>query len=104
MHARTARYEYTGNARDLARRAETGLLPIFEAQPGFKAYSLIDTGDEIVSYSAWESAKDAEAASEAATRWVAENVPDQLTLKDSSIGELLLGTALDVSTLARARA
>jgi hypothetical protein len=30
------------------------MLPIFQSEPGLKAYSLIDTGDEIVSLSAWD--------------------------------------------------
>ena len=34
MYARFATYSYTGDAYDLARRAEAGVLPIFEAQPG----------------------------------------------------------------------
>jgi hypothetical protein len=52
-----------------SREGEMGMLPIFESQPGFKAYSLIDTGDEIVSFSAWDSAQDAEAANAAAASW-----------------------------------
>lgn len=104
MYARTARYEYEGSAKDLARQAETGLLPIFEAQPGFKAFALIDLGDEVLSHSVWESTDDAEAAGKAATRWVADTMSGELALKDERVGELLFSTALDVSSLARARA
>lgn len=54
MHGRhdTATRETQANSRDGRRRAETGMLPIFQSQPGFNAYSLIDAGDEIVSFSA----------------------------------------------------
>jgi hypothetical protein len=41
MHGRMARYTYSGDVGDLTRRAEQGMLPVFEAQPGFRAYSLI---------------------------------------------------------------
>jgi len=61
MHGRMARYAIQGDAHELARTAEEGMLPIFQSQPGFKAYSLLESGDEIISFSAWESADDAEA-------------------------------------------
>ena len=46
------------------------------------------------------SEEDAEAASEAAASWVAENMADEVTLKETRIGEILLGTAIGVSTKA----
>ena len=49
MHGRMATYRYTGDAHELAQRAEEGMLPILEAQPGFRAYSLAATGDEVLS-------------------------------------------------------
>jgi len=104
MHARIAKYSYTGDVQELARTAEEGLLPIFQAQPGFKAYSVIDLGGTILSFSAWESAEAADAANAAAADWVAANLADKVELKNSHIGEILFGTALGVSTLAGARA
>ena len=53
MHGRMARYAIQGDAHELARTAEEGMLPIFQSQPGFKAYSLLESGDEIISFSAW---------------------------------------------------
>lgn len=104
MHARIARYTYKGDAQDLARRAEDGMLPIFQSQPGFKAYSLVQTNGEIISFSAWESAGDATAANAAAAQWVGKNLADKVDLKDTWIGEILVATALGVSTMAGARA
>jgi hypothetical protein len=104
MHARIAKYTYTGDVQDLARTAEEGLLPIFEAQPGFKAYSVIDFGGKIMSFSAWESAEAAEAANAAAAEWVAENMSDSVELKDAYVGEFLFSTVLGVSSIAGARA
>jgi hypothetical protein len=100
MHGRMARYTFSGDAQDLARRAEDGLLPIFQAQPGFKAYSVVVTDGEIISFGAWESAEDAEAANKMAASWVAENLAGEIELKETKIGEILIGTALGVSTKA----
>jgi len=102
MHARIARYTFSGDAEDLVRRAEEGMLPIFRAQPGFKAYSLIESDDEIFSFSAWASAEDAEAAGKVSAAWVAENLAGKVELKESRIGEIHLSTALGVGTKARA--
>jgi len=100
MHGRMARYGFSGDVQDLARRAEDGMLPIFQAQPGFKAYSLIESDGEIISFSAWDSAEHAEAANAAAAGWVAENMASEIDLKEARIGEVLLSTALGVSTAA----
>jgi hypothetical protein len=105
MHGRFAKYSYSGDAHELAARVEDGLLPIFKSQPGFKAYSVMATDDTILSFSAWESASDAEAANEAAASWVAENLGgDDIELKTTKIGEILIGTAIGVSTKAGATA
>jgi hypothetical protein len=100
MHGRIARYSYTGDIQDLARRAEEGMLPIFEAQPGFKAYSIIDSDGEIISFSAWDSASSADAANAAAAKWVSENMAGEIELKEARIGEVMLSTTLGVSSKA----
>lgn len=98
MHGRMARYSYTGDAHELARKAEEGMLPIFESQPGFKAYSLIASDDEVISFSAWETSEQAEAANAAARDWIAENMQGQIELNEAKTGEILLSTTLGVST------
>ena len=40
MVARIATYSFTGDAQELGKRAEAGILPILKAQPGFKSYSV----------------------------------------------------------------
>jgi hypothetical protein len=104
MHGRFARYTYTGDAAELARQAEEGMLPIFQAQPGFKAYSLAVSGDEVVSFSAWESEESADEASKLAAAWIAENMADRIQLQEAKVGEILFATALGVSTKAGATA
>ena len=104
MHGRMARYTFSGDAQELGQKAEQGLLPIVQSQPGFKAYSVIAGDGEIVSFSAWETREAAEAANEAAADWVAENMSENLELQESRFGEILFSTALGVSTAAGARA
>jgi hypothetical protein len=97
MHVRMARMSFTGDAHELAKRAESGLLPIFEEQPGFQAYSVASTGDEIWSLSVWDSAEAAEAANAVAADWVAENMSGDVDIKETKIGELLISTTLGVT-------
>jgi len=104
MYARLATYSYTGDAQDLARRAEAGVLPIFEAQPGFKAYSVAAEDGQLLSMSVWSSRADAEAGNEAAAGWVAENMAGELAAIDVHYGEVMFSTALGVTTAAAATA
>ncbi len=97
MHVRMARYTSTADPHQLIGRVEDGLLPIFESQPGFKAYSVAASGGEVFSFSVWESAEQAEAANEAAAGWVAENMADDITTTEITFAELLLSTTLGVS-------
>ena len=98
MHVRMARYTTSGDMDELITRAEDGMLPLFEGSPGFKSYSIAVSGNEIFSFSVWDSAEDAEAANAAAAGWVAENMGDDITLTEQNFGELKLSTALGVSS------
>jgi hypothetical protein len=104
MHGRIATYRISGDPHELARKAEEGMLPIFQAQPGFRAYNLALSGDILTSMSAWDTAEEAEAATPAAASWIAENIADDIELVDIRIAEILLATALGVSPSAAARA
>ena len=104
MHARFARYTFSGDAQELARRVEDGMLPILQAQPGFRAYLVIESDDEIVSFSGWDSAEQAEAANATIAGWVAANIAGDVQLTEARIGEVLISTALGVSTKAGAAA
>ena len=96
MHVRMARYTTGGDINDLIARAEEGLLPLFENQPGFRAYSIAVSGNEIFSYSVWDAIEDAEAANAAAAAWIAENMTE-ITPVETIYGELMLSTTLGVS-------
>jgi heme-degrading monooxygenase HmoA len=102
MHARIAKYSFSGDGMEIARRAEEGMLPIFRATPGFKGYTVVEAGDEVFSFSAWDSSEAADAANAAAAQWVAENLADRVELKKSWIGEIHFSTPLGVTTKAGA--
>jgi heme-degrading monooxygenase HmoA len=55
-------YSFEGDAEEIIGKARTGILPIFQEQPGFIAYGVMVRGNQLISMSAWESEDDARAA------------------------------------------
>ena len=104
MQARMATYSFSGDADDLARRAEEGILPILKSQPGFKAYSVAIGDGEVLSLSVWDTRADAEAGSEVVASWVAENMAGEIDLINVRFAEIKFSTTLGVSTSAGATA
>lgn len=84
----------------MARRAEEGMLPVFQSQPGFKAYTLVESDGEVISISSWDSSASADSASSLAAEWIAENMSGEITLEEVRVGEILFSTILGVSTKA----
>ncbi len=104
MVGRMATYRASGDVHELAQKAEQGVLPVFQAQPGFRAYSLAADGDEILSLSVWDSRADAEAGNAVIADWVRDNMADEIELIDVRYAEVLLSTTLGISAAAGARA
>lgn len=78
-----------GGADEVIRRAEQGMLPIFQQQPGFVAYQVIKTGDDgVVSISTWESHEQAEQAVQQAGAWVKEHMAELTTSVDNYVGDV----------------
>ena len=81
-HVRIATYDVThGTARDVAAAdlAPGGLVDIFRAQPGFRAFSVLEVDPvTIVSLSVWETHEEAELAVREAAVWVAANLEDRV--------------------------
>jgi hypothetical protein len=103
MYARMARYAFVGDPRELARRTQESMLPLFQAQPGFVSYSVMVTKNEVLSFSIWETEEQADASNLVSRNWVAENVdPGQIELKETRVGELLVATALGVDAVSSA--
>jgi heme-degrading monooxygenase HmoA len=96
MHSRIARYGYTGDAHEIARRAEAELLPRYQQMAGFKAFTAAVTEDELFSFTVWETADQAEAASTTAAGWVSES-GFELAPRELHIAEVVLSTTLGVS-------
>ena len=104
MYGRMATYTVSGDVHDLARRAEAGILPILQVQPGFKAYTVAADDGQIFSLSSWDTRDDAEAGSKAVAAWVADNMRDELDLLEVRYAEILFSTSLGVTTKATATA
>jgi heme-degrading monooxygenase HmoA len=102
MQARMAIYSLNGDAHDLARRAEEGILPLLKAQPGFKAYSVAIGDGEVLSLSVWDTRAEAEAGSEVVASWVAENMAGDIDLVSVRYSEIMFSTSLGVTTSASA--
>jgi heme-degrading monooxygenase HmoA len=98
MIARMATYRSSGDPHELARQAERGVLPLFQEQPGFRAYSLATDGSDILSLSVWDSRAEAEAGNAAVADWVRDNMNEQIELTDMRFAEILLSTTLGIST------
>jgi hypothetical protein len=103
MYARMARYAFVGDPRELARRTQESMLPLFQSQPGFVSYSVMVTQNEVFSFSIWQTEEQAEAANTISRDWVADNLdPSQIELKETRVGELLVATALGVDAVSTA--
>ena len=80
-----------GNAVDeVLRRVETGLLPIFQQQPGFVAYEIVTIADGLLSISTWQSKEQADAATQSASAWVREHLTPFVNLAENYVGEVAL--------------
>ena len=98
MVARIATYSFTGDAEELGKRAEAGILPILEAQPGFKSYAVAFGEGKIFSSSAWDGRAEAESGSAAVAAWVADNMTEISLDGGVHYAEVAFSTALGVST------
>ncbi|HZR96327.1 MAG TPA: hypothetical protein VFA56_11570 [Gaiellaceae bacterium] len=98
-----ATYSFTGDGRDISRRAEEGILPILKSQPGFQAYTVALSDDEILSLSVWDTRAEAENGSEVVASWVGENMTE-IHRTSVRFAEIMFSTALGVTTVAGAAA
>lgn len=64
-----------GSAAEVARRVESGFVPLLRELPGFRNYYLLEGGpDELISIRVFDSADEAFASNETAASWMRENV------------------------------
>jgi len=89
-HLRIALYDLTsGTAEEAVEIARAGMIPLFEAQPGFVRYDvgILDDGG-VVSFSIWETGAEAHRAIGLAADWVRDNLADRCRLREEHTGNL----------------
>jgi heme-degrading monooxygenase HmoA len=91
-YTKLSTYDLTnGTFPELTGIAEKGILPLFEKEPGFVNYGLVDAGShKVVAISIWETREQAQKSDHMATTWVKEHVADRVRLVNTYIGELAL--------------
>ena len=90
QHTRVAIYQFKpGTVGDALAKAQAGLLPIYQAQPGFVGYGVVITqNDGAVSISIWQTPEQAQSAVETAAAWVAANVAELVVSVQNLVGDL----------------
>jgi len=91
-HVRIGVYALTSGttAKEVADQAREGMLSVFRAHSGFKAYGLAESTDgKLVSVSLWDSDEQAERANELAAAWVRDNIADRVRLESTQVGDFL---------------
>ncbi len=79
MYISIRKYKVT-SAEELAKRVNTGFLPIISKGPGFISYYLLSSGDNVVaSVSVFETQAGAEESNKMAADWVSKNVAELVT-------------------------
>ncbi|MCU0839539.1 MAG: hypothetical protein MUE49_12585 [Rhodospirillales bacterium] len=93
MWASVRRYKVQGSVTDLAKRAQTELVPILKQNPGFVAYYIVDGGDgHLASISLFDSAWSAHRSNEQAASWVGTQAKEELPERPQiTSGEVLVG-------------
>ena len=95
-HLRIALYDLTsGTAEEAVEIARVGMIPLFEAEPGFVRYEvgILDDGG-VVSFSIWETDREAHRAIALAADWVRENLADRCRLREEHTGSVAWDEAL----------
>jgi heme-degrading monooxygenase HmoA len=90
-HVRIGVYALTsGTAQEVADQAREGMLGVFRAQPGFRAYGLAQSQDgKLISVSLWDSGEQARRANDLAASWVRDNLADRAQLESAQVGDFL---------------
>jgi hypothetical protein len=92
MHVTIRKYPDCRNAKEVNRIAVAELLPVLRAVPGFRSYTIVDTGPgSILSIGVFDSEESAEAANARAREVVARTGMASLlpSPPEITIGELM---------------
>lgn len=76
MYASIRKYSIRpGTAEEFLRRVQQGFVPLIRQASGFRAYSVLQVGDdEVISVSLFDSQAGAEESVRRAADWVAKNI------------------------------
>lgn len=91
MHARFVLYAFKpGTTAEVTKKAETGLLPIFLRQPGYRSYQVVSTGpDSAISFSTWDTEAHCQEAVKVAKKWVDANIASEVVSATTHVGPVL---------------
>jgi len=79
MFATVRRYEGVTDPAEAGRRVDEGFVPLLRDIPGFVSYYWIDAGDGVMaSMSVFDDRAGAEASTDRAAAWVADNIAELL--------------------------
>jgi hypothetical protein len=101
MFATIRRYESTDKSRtsELVKKADEGLVPKLSELPGFGGYSLIDTGDGVVSsIGFFDTSAQADEATRVAATWVSDEKLEDILPNSPKIttGEVVVHKASEL--------
>jgi ketosteroid isomerase-like protein len=82
-------------ADEVVRRAEQTLVPSYRKRPGFLSYVLGTTpGDQVLSFSLWQTLEQAMASKGVAERWVQDSARGLVLSGESLVGEVGVMTSV----------
>ena len=80
-----------GSYAEILSKAKAGLLPMFQASPGFETLGLAEVDKTaFVSVSTWRTREQADAATTKAADWVKDNGREQFALRHNYVGDLTI--------------
>ena len=92
MHASVRIYRHLRGFDEVARRVETGLVPILQGIPGFRGYYAIRCGETVgVSVGLFDSEEAAQSSNEQGAAWGKEHLAE---FSDGQPPEMLAGKVL----------
>ena len=91
-YTRVSTYDIVkGTFPELTGLVGKGMLPIFNKEPGFVDYGLVDAGNsKVVAISIWETLEEAQKSVATAASWIKENMADRVTLVTTAVGDMAL--------------
>ena len=78
-----------GQLRDLLRKTEAELLPLYRKLPGFVAYTIAKTGEATaVSFGIWETRQQAEQSIKTSSQWMQDSSGTLIDSLHNNVGDL----------------